>query len=312
MDVPAEILLIALVAVFAQLVNGSMGMGYGTITSSLLLGLGMPPALMSATVHLAQIGTTGASSLSHWRLGNVDWRLTLALGLPGAAGGFAGAFLITSIPTSVARPAVAAFLLALGAVILLRFARQRVDVLPVRVRPRMLPGIGVAAGFSDASGGGGWGPISMGTLMARPPAKPRVVIGSVNASEFAVTAAATVGFLIALGWSGFPLLEVFALMAGGMAAAPFGAWLARHMPAHHLGVAVAVLLLVLNTRTLAASVGLEVATIAALMLVVGLAALTAVAVLRSRAERGEAVRGVGGGSRGGAEPVPVRFHEEEG
>jgi uncharacterized protein len=315
MELPAEILLIALVAAFAQMVNGSMGMGYGTITSTLLLGLGMPPAIMSATVHLAQIGTTGASSLSHWRLGNLDWRLTLALGIPGAAGGFAGAFLITSIPTAVARPAVAVFLLLLGLVILLRFARQRIGVVPVGVRPRFLPGIGGIAGFFDASGGGGWGPISMGTLMARPPTEPRVVIGSVNASEFTVTLAATIGFLIALGWSGFPLLEVFALMAGGVLAAPLAAWLARHMPAHHLGVSVAVLLLVLNTRTLAATIGLEVVTIVALMAAVGAAAIALVVALRGHRRPRPALARIehrvpARGAHGGAAPAPVRFHDE--
>ncbi len=252
------LLQLVLVAMLAQLVNGSMGMGYGVITTSLLLGLGAPPAHASATVHIAQIGTTVASGGAHWRLGNIDKRLVLGLAIPGALGGFLGAVLLAVVSAEVARPFVTVFLFVLGTVILLRFAGKpaRIPVVNHLAHGIARP-LGAVAGFFDASGGGGWGPINMSVLMAKLPVEPRKVVGSVNASEALVTVAASAGFVLALGWGGIPFTWVLALMAGGIAAAPFAAWSARHIPAHMLGVLVGTAILVVNTRTFALSLGLS-------------------------------------------------------
>jgi hypothetical protein len=281
-DLTNDLLLIAMIAILAQAVNGSMGMGYGVITSSLLLALGMPPVTMSAAVHVAEVGTTVTSGVSHWRLGNVDWRLTSTLAVPGAVGGFAGATLLSNIPTSTARPLVTVILLSLGLLILVRFANGRHVLLAPRWKKRFLSPLGGIAGFFDATGGGGWGPITMGTLMSRPPAEPRIVIGSVNASETAVTLAASIGFVLGIGFAGIPWAEVVALMIGGMLAAPPAAWLARHMRARMLGLSVGILLLVLNTRLLGTFAGFSAPAIAAAMLAVAVACLAFVAYAQRR------------------------------
>jgi uncharacterized protein len=176
---------------------------------------------------------------------------------------------------------VTLFLLSLGVTILVRFAGKTIPVpLVSRLRQRTIAPLGTVAGFFDASGGGGWGPINMSVLMARLPVEPRKVVGSVNASEATVTIAASAGFVLALGWGGIPWTWVLALMAGGMAAAPFAAWFARHIPAYLLGVLVGGVLLVTNTRTMALALGastsvllMSIGVVAALCAVVALAAM---------------------------------------
>ncbi|MEX2375777.1 MAG: sulfite exporter TauE/SafE family protein [Dehalococcoidia bacterium] len=252
-----DLLLIAVIAAFAQTVNQSMGMGYGVITSSLLLSTGMPPAVISATVHAAEVGTSTTGGLAHWRLGNVDRRVVLGLSLPGAIGGFAGAILLTSIPAATARPFVGAILLALGVLVLVRFANPRRRLISTPWTRRALAPLGATAGMLDATGGGGWGPVTMGTLMSRPPAEPRVVIGTVNASEAFVTIAITAGFLVGSGLSGFHWAEMFALMLGGMIVSVPAAYLARRLPTTVLGIAIGTLLITLNVRTIAVSNGVE-------------------------------------------------------
>ena len=169
-------LVLALVGLVAQLVDGSLGMAYGTTSQSLLLAVGIAPALASASVHMAEVGTTLASGVSHWRFGNVDWSKVGWLAVPGAIGAFLGAVVLASVLTAeTAEPIVAVFLFGLGVFILARFSFRRHER-PVRVRPvakAFLGPLGFVAGFLDAAGGGGWGPIATPTLLSSGRMEPR-------------------------------------------------------------------------------------------------------------------------------------------
>src|SRR5690606_8961108 len=116
------LVIIAFIGLSAQLIDGGLGMGYGVVSSSLLLAAGLSPAAASASVHLAEIGTTFASGVSHWRFGNIDWPVVAKLALPGAVGAFLGATLLASLPADDAKPWTSGILLVLGAYILLRFS----------------------------------------------------------------------------------------------------------------------------------------------------------------------------------------------
>src|SRR3990172_5962648 len=249
---------LGLIGLGAQLIDGSLGMGYGVSSSSLLLAIGIGPAVASATVHLAEVFSSFASGISHARFGNIDRRALLALALPGAAGAFAGAVALSSLATVAARPAVAAFLCLMGLTILCRHVRSRTpgvaDTRRELGRGRLAM-LGFVAGFFDASGGGGWGPMATGTLMTRPGARARHVIGTVNAAEAAVALAASIGVLIALGWRGLGFRWVGALIAGGLVAAPIAALLVGRLTHAILGSIVGTLLLLLNARTLLAEAG---------------------------------------------------------
>ncbi|KKK04457.1 sulfite exporter TauE/SafE family protein [Micromonospora sp. HK10] len=246
-----KLLILALVGLAAQLVDGALGMAYGLTSSTLLLFAGVAPAAASASVHLAEIGTTLAAGISHWRFGNVDWRVVARIALPGAAGAFAGATVLSSVSTEAAAPWMAAILCTLGGYLLIRFARPlRPHRAAGRLRGRFLAPLGLVAGFVDATGGGGWGPVATPALLVSGRLAPRTVIGSVDTAEFVVAGAASAGFLIGLGTEGFLLPTVAALLIGGLIAAPIAAWLVRIVPAQLLGAAIGGVIVLTNARTL--------------------------------------------------------------
>ncbi|KAA0069391.1 sulfite exporter TauE/SafE family protein [Rhodanobacter sp. T12-5] len=211
------------VGLLAQLVDGALGMAYGLVSNSILLALGLPPALASATVHTAEVFTTGVSGASHAWFGNVRWKLFWQLAIPGAVGGILGATFLASVPGESIRPFVNVYLLVLGAMVLLRAFGKRL----VRHQVQHSGVLGFFAGLLDAIGGGGWGPLATSTLIARGGAV-RSTIGSVNAAEFVVTACVSATLIWHVGIDRWSI--VLGLLTGGVIAAPFAAWLVRHLP----------------------------------------------------------------------------------
>ena len=277
----------AFVGLLAQVIDGSLGMAYGVTASTLLLANGVAPAVASASVHLAEVGTTAASGFSHWRFGNVDWSVVARLGLPGAVGAFVGASVLSNLSTESATPWVAVLLLLLGVYIVARFVFGKKPVVVTR-RPgtRFLAPLGLFAGFIDATGGGGWGPVATPTLISSGRLHPRKVIGSVSTSEFAVTIGASVGFLIGLGSEAIDWRVVGGLLIGGVIAAPFAAYLVRHVSLPVLGALVGSVILITNSRTLLRAFDAEsVGAYAALGVVA--AVLIAIAVRRTRRDDAE-------------------------
>lgn len=255
-----QLLILAVAGFVAQLIDGALGMGYGVTSTSMLLALGIAPAAVSASVHAGEVVTTLVSGVAHWRFGNVDVGIVRRLALPGAVGAFVGAFFLAALPIEWARPGVSAFLMVLGVVVLVRFLRAGRARVSGRssFSGRFLAPLGLVAGFLDAAGGGGWGPVATSTLIAHRGSDARKVIGSVDASEFLVAVSATVGFVLALGWQVINLIWVGAICLGGIFAAPLAAWAVRMLPAQTLGVAVGAMILVSNSRTVLSAVGVEV------------------------------------------------------
>ena len=285
------LLLIALAGAGAQLVDGSLGMGYGVTSASLLLALGTAPALASASVNVAQLGTTFISGASHHRYGNVDWSVVRRLAIPGAIGGLAGATFLSGLSTQAARPLMALLLFVLAIGIIVRFSvggkPGTGGLARFTARRGFLAPLGLVGGFVNATGGGGWGPVVTSTLISTSPLEPRRVIGSVSASEFVVTVAASVGFLVGLGFSGIDLRIVGALMVGGIIAAPIAARLAGLLPAPILGIAVGGLILALNLHTVLGVAGIDGVTarvVEGVVATLWLAVLTRT-ILKVRAER---------------------------
>ena len=246
-----KLIVLAAVGLAAQLVDGALGMGYGVTSTSLLILVGLTPVAASAAVHFSEIGTNLAAGVAHWKLQNVDWRVVARIAGPGALGAFLGATVLSSLSTEAAQPIMSGILALLGIYILARFI--------IGIRPRLstrqpslkfLAPLGVFAGFVDATGGGGWGPVATPALLADGRLQPRKVIGTVDTSEFAVSAAASIGFLVGLGASGVNWAFALALLIGGVIAAPLAAYLVKVAPAHLLGVAVGGLILLTNARTI--------------------------------------------------------------
>ena len=245
-----DYVLIGLIGFAAQLIDGALGMAFGVISTSAMLSMGMPPAQASALVHTAEIFTTAGSAASHLWHRNVDWRLVLRLGVAGVIGAVLGAWILSNLDAGVVRPFIAAYLLAVGGFILFKAWRG----VPARDAPApYVAPIGFVAGFLDASGGGGWGPVATTTLVGSGHA-PRMAVGSVNTTEFFVTIAAATTFFVELGAS--PWKELLALIVGGLLAAPLGGFAVKRMPARVLMVAVGCLVIALSAWQIARAVRL--------------------------------------------------------
>ena len=243
--------LVGLAGFGAQMVDGSLGMGYGVTSSTLLIAIGLTPALASASVHFAEIGTSAVSAISHGKMGNVDKKVLKRIAIPGGVGAFLGATVLAGLSTQLARPWASGLLLLLGIYLLLRFLLQRtITIRKGRPGKKFLIPLGLVGGFVDATGGGGWGPVTTPALIATGRMAPGRVIGTVNAAEFIVAVAASAGFLFGLGLAAIDLRILLPLMIGGMIAAPFAAWIAHRLPMRIMGVAVGGMIITTNTYTL--------------------------------------------------------------
>lgn len=241
---PEEFLWFVAVGFLAQLVDGAIGMAYGVTATSVMLSLGVPPATASACTHAAETVTTGASGLSHWRFGNVDWALFRRLAIPGMIGGGIGAYVLTNLDGDAIKPFISAYLLLLGLFILWKAfgARRSVPKEVKRAGPLALFG-----GFADAIGGGGWGPIVTSTLLGQG-AKPRYVIGTVNLTEFFVTAVISAVFVATIGFTHWTIIA--GLIVGGVIAAPFAAYAVKYVPDKVLMAMVGVVIVAISARTI--------------------------------------------------------------
>jgi uncharacterized membrane protein YfcA len=243
-----DFLIFACVGFIAQLVDGALGMAYGVACSSVLLGLGIPPATASASVHAAEVFTTGASGIAHWRFGNLSKPLLWKLAVPGMIGGAIGAYFLVWAPPTIVKPAVNIYLALAGLWILIRAFHVRDGVNHI---PKATPLLGLAGGFLDAVGGGGWGPLVTSTLIGSG-TQPRIAIGSVNAAEFFVTVVISATFLVTSGLSLWPIMA--GLLVGGVLAAPIAARITKRLPEKPLMIMVGVVIVALAIRGLVLSV----------------------------------------------------------
>lgn len=250
-----DFVVFALVGFFAQLIDGALGMGYGVISSVVLLATGVPPAHTSASVHASKFFTTAASGTSHIIHGNVDKRILVILSAAGIVGGILGALVLVHADGGAIRPYVFGYLMVMGLVIIWRGL-----MLPASkaVPGKFIAPLGAAGGFLDAIGGGGWGPVVTSSLIGAG-APPRFVVGTVNAAEFVVTCAIVSAFAATLifgTWADSDglsshLVSIAGLIIGGVPSAMMAGWLLKKAPRKPLMIAVGGLVVVLSGYELA-------------------------------------------------------------
>lgn len=256
-----KLIIFSVIGFLAQLIDGSLGMGFGATSSSLLLMFGIAPAAASASIHMAEIATTAASGASHLWFKNVDKRILWRLTIPGAISAFIGAAFLSNLPGDKIKPFISIFLLVLGVYILIRFLffnHSSSKKQGSAISSKFLTPLGVVGGFFDAVGGGGWGPITAPVLIAKNGISPKKVIGTVDTSEFAIAVSATLGFILFLGVDQYQWQWVIAFMIGGVIAAPIAAWLVRIVPSYMLGVLVGGFIIFTNSMTIIKTVALPV------------------------------------------------------
>jgi len=241
-----NIIIFVLFGFIAQLIDGALGMAYGVSSNAFFLSLGVPPSIASACIHTSEMFTTAVSGISHFKLGKVDKKIFLRLLIPGVIGGVLGAYILTELPGGKIKPFVSLYLLIMGLWILVKIVRKTHQI---KTKSRLIP-LGLAGGFFDAIGGGGWGPIVTTTLVANGN-HPRYAIGSVNSAEFFVTVAESITFFATIGTLLFQHWEkIVGLMIGGVIAAPFAAWVCKKLPHKVLMLLVGLLISGLSIRIL--------------------------------------------------------------
>ena len=244
-----EFLLFIAAGFVAQIIDGALGMAYGVSCSTMLLGIGVPPAIASASVHTAEVFTTGVSGLSHIFMRNIDKKLFFKLVFTGVAGAIVGAFLISKVlDGKKIKPYIAAYLLFLGIYILIKSFKK---IKAKASNWRFAPALGFIGAFFDSIGGGGWGPIVSSNLIDKGNS-PREVIGTVNTAEFFVTFFSTGVFIFFLGIEAWK--TVLALIIGGVIAAPIGAYVLRFMSPTTIMRLVGVLIIVTSSYTIYKSI----------------------------------------------------------
>lgn len=233
-----------LIGVFAQLVDGALGMGYGATSTSFLLAYGVPPVVSSTAVHVSEMFTTGASALSHHRFGNINKKLVKHLLIPGVLGSITGAYLLSDIISGdVIKPFIAVYMIVLAAIIIKKALKKNVE----KKKTKKLGVLAVFGGFMDSVGGGGWGPIVTSTLLGRG-RNPKYTIGSVNAAEFAISFASGITFMLFGGIHGWQV--IIGLILGGVIAAPIAAFLVTRIKRKPMMIAVGILIILLSLKTL--------------------------------------------------------------
>lgn len=233
-----------LVGFVAQTIDGALGMAYGVSSNSILLGIGIPPAVASAWVHFAQVFTSLASGLSHWKLGNVQWSLAKRLLIPGVLGAIVGAYFLSSIDGNTIKPFIAVYLMVMGIIILLKVVKNKKKLF--KPEGKSLPYLAGIGGFADAVGGGGWGPIVNSTLLSKGQL-PRYAIGTGNFVEIFVSLASASTFLFFI--KELSLAPVLGLILGGVIAAPFAAMICKKISPRVLLTFVGILVIFLSLRT---------------------------------------------------------------
>jgi len=237
------------VGLFAQIIDGALGMAYGITATTFLLSTGVSPAAASASVHMAEIFTTGFSGISHWRFGNIDKALFKRLLIPGMAGAITGAWIVTSLDGKALKPWISAYLVIMGLYVLSKAFRT---ITPRKEAPKHVAALALTGGFVDSVGGGGWGPVVTTSLIGTGH-DPRTTIGSVNAAEFFLSLAGGISFAFLIGFTHWDVIA--GLVVGGLFAAPFAAWLCKRLQARTLLIMVGTLISFISTYNLCQALG---------------------------------------------------------
>ena len=239
-------LIFSIAAAVGQLVDGALGMGFGVVTSTMLLTLGASAAAASAAVHMAEIATTLASGSSHWFRDNIDKNMLKRLAIPGGIGAFLGANFLSNIDLSNSKTFITTILMILGFVLLYRsIFNDSINIVNVSNK-KYFRFLGFSGGFIDASGGGGWGPIVTPTLLSTTTLEPRKVVGTVSASEFIVALSASLGFLININKIDLNWPIVGGLALGGVLMAPIAAKIVTTINKKALGILIASAIILIN------------------------------------------------------------------
>lgn len=277
------LLAVSLVGFVAQLINSSLGMAFGIITTTALVSLAYSAPMASSIVHLAEIATSASNGIFHQKNGNIDKKVFLALSIPGGVGAFIGALLLSSIDLAQSKPLTASILLILGLALVIRYVRlSRLPKLRKAMKRWLVP-LGFFSGMIDANAGGGWGTIVTTSLHSSSILEPRKVIGTSTSARLLVAISGSVGFLIGIGAEKIDWLAVLMLALGGLVAAPIAARVVAKADQLLVGLVTGFLIIELNLRQLLVAAKVDgLITIASLCAVLVISVTVILITMRKR------------------------------
>lgn len=241
-----------IVGLVCGFIDSSLGMGYGVSAVSVLITVGLTPAIASASIHTAEGFVDTVSAISHWKFGNLEKGLFWRLVIPGVFGAILGALFLSWMSLEIAKPFISFILLGMGIIILFRHLRKRI-LIEKKLSIKSVPLLGFVAAFIDVSGGGGWGPLCTPIFILRG-SEPRKAIGTVEATEPIISFTAMIVFAFTIGLESFLWPIVIPIMLGGFILTPIAAWTSKKVPKRILGILIGVWLIILNARTFILSI----------------------------------------------------------
>jgi len=238
-----------LVGFIAEMVAGSMGMGYGVICTTILLLLNVPPPVVSASIHSAESFTSAAGTASHYKLKNINFKLVKALAPFAIIGAIVGSLSLSYFGehyAHIVKPILAGYTLLIGVNIFVKTITKNRKK-KIHRKKSNLPILGSVGGFIDAFVGGGWGPLVTGSLI-KDGRTPRYVVGSSTFAKFLLTITSAITFIFTLGTYHWNI--VLGLLIGGVITAPFSAMLTAKLPVKKMTIGISILVIVMSSISL--------------------------------------------------------------
>lgn len=242
-----NVLAFIVAGLFCGFIDACLGMGFGVTSTSVLVTFGVVPAVASASVHTAEAAVDIVSAISHWKLGNVDFRLSRHLLIPGIVASVLGAVFLSGLNLQVAKPFVRVGLILLGLMILYEHIRPGASRSWIKGEMTKTKAtiLGFVAAFIDVAVGGGWGPLGTPALILSGE-EPRKAVGVIEFTEPIISLTAVVTFGLLLGFENFMWDMTIPMIAGGVILSPVASYLTAKMPKKLLGVLIGLWLVLLN------------------------------------------------------------------
>ncbi len=225
---PGVVLAIFLTAMFCEYIDSSLGMGYGTTLTPLLLLAGFEPLQIVPCVLLSESVSGTIAGLMHHRDGNVDFLrdrqacgTAVLLSTLSVVGAVTAVTLALRLPKFWLTAIIAIIILSVGIATLATIRRR------LRYRRGHIVAVGAVAAFNKGLSGGGYGPlVTAGQIVSGMPAKSAVAITSI--AEAFTCIVGLLAYVVIRGGLDFAL--AVPLTAGAVLSVPMATLTVRRLP----------------------------------------------------------------------------------
>lgn len=241
-------LAVIVLAFFCELIDSSLGMGYGTTLTPLLMIFGFGPLAIVPCILLSELLTGISAGIAHHKAGNVSFKrnsihlkIALVLAVCSVIGATVAVFVAINIPKIVLSTYIGVIVLGMGIIILLTLNKE------YKFSWKKIIGLGSIAAFNKGMSGGGYGPVVTGGQILSG-IQGNNAVGITSLAEGLTCVVGVIVFIVAPGsvdWSLAP-----SLIIGAMLSVPFSTVIVKKLPTKTLKIIIAVLTIILGAYTL--------------------------------------------------------------